>query len=269
MNELLQSLPSGSVVLDLGCGGGSFEVAGCSFSVVRVDLDREALHASNCIQADAAKLPFAAGSIDLVVSNHSLEHFEDLTGSLAEIGRVIKPGGALYIAVPDASTFSDRLYRWLGRGGGHVNPFTSARELAGAIERSTSLEHAATVTLCTSFCFLNSANRRARAPMRLWLLGGGTPASVLLLHYACRLLDRYLGTRFCVYGWALYFGKIDEPLARRAWTNVCIRCGSGHPSEGLQLNKALWLQSYRCPNCGKRNLFTDDRNYPQFGQPSD
>ena len=54
---------------------------------------------------------------------------------LAEIGRVLKPPGALYIAVPDASTFGDRLYRWLTWGGGHVNAFTSARELAATIEQ--------------------------------------------------------------------------------------------------------------------------------------
>ena len=229
-------------------------------SVVRVDLDHEALHASNCVQADAAKLPFPAATFDVAISNHSLEHFENLSASLAEIGRVMKPDGALYIAVPDAGTFSDRLYRWLGRGGGHVNPFTSARELASAIERATGLAHVATVTLCTSFCFLHSGNRRARAPIRLWLLGGGTPASVLLLHYGCRMFDRYLGTRLSVYGWALYFGKIEEPVARQAWTNVCIRCGSGHPCEGLHVRKVLWLPSYAVSGApGKRNLFTDDQ----------
>lgn len=77
------------------------------------------------VLADAAALPFASASFDAVVANHSLEHFADLDGALGEIGRVLAPAGALYIAVPDATTFTDRLYRWLARGGGHVNRFSS------------------------------------------------------------------------------------------------------------------------------------------------
>ena len=52
--------------------------------------------------------------------------------------------------MPDASTFCDKLYRWLSRGGGHVNAFTSSAELAATIERSTGLKHRATKTLHTS-----------------------------------------------------------------------------------------------------------------------
>ncbi len=63
-------------------------------------------------------LPFADRTFDAVISNHSLEHFEDLAGALGEIGRVLKPSGAVHIVVPDASTFCHRGYRWLARGGG-------------------------------------------------------------------------------------------------------------------------------------------------------
>src|SRR5579862_8872638 len=187
MNELLRSLARGSVVLDLGCGAGSFDTAGSPFSVVRVDLDREALRAANCVQADAAKLPFAARSFDLVISNHGLEHFENLSGSLEEIGRVVKPDGALYIAVPDAATVTDRLYRWLFHGGGHVNAFTSAHDLARKVERATGLAHVSTITLCTSLRFLDRSYRRAPAPRRLMLMRGRT--SLLLINYACRMFD--------------------------------------------------------------------------------
>ena len=38
---------------------------------------------------------------------------------------------AAYVAVPDASTFSDRLFRWIyGGDSGHINPFHSAEGLA-------------------------------------------------------------------------------------------------------------------------------------------
>ena len=71
------------------------------------------------------------------------------------MGGVIRPGGALYVAVPDASTVTDKVYRWLGRGGGHVNAFVSAADVAERVERGTGLGLAATRTLCSSLSFLN------------------------------------------------------------------------------------------------------------------
>ena len=72
-------------------------------------------------------MPFGSAAFDLVVSNHSLEHFVELEPTLREIGRVMRPGGTLYIAVPNTATLSDRIYRWLARGGGHVNPFRNRK----------------------------------------------------------------------------------------------------------------------------------------------
>ena len=107
--ELLKRLPGG-VVLDLGCGSGTFDAAGFPGIVVRLDLERHPdSTVSNFIQADAAKLPFVASQFDLLISNNSLEHVDDLESSLREIGRVLKPSGALYVAVPDAGTLCDRL----------------------------------------------------------------------------------------------------------------------------------------------------------------
>jgi SAM-dependent methyltransferase len=263
VNEILHILSQGAVVLDLGCGGGSFDAVESQFTVVRVDLEPQ--RAPNFIQADAARIPFRANSVDLVISNNSLEHFENLTICLEEIGRVLKSNGYLYVAVPDVTTITDRLYRWLARGGGHVNPFSSPHELALEIERATGLKHTATRTLCTSLSFLNRRNRRTRAPRRLLLLGGGTQTSLLLLTHAFRLLDRLFGTRLSVYGWALYFGNIQATIDQNAWTNVCILCGAGHPSDRLlreQMVVPQYIVSvYRCPNCRTLNLFTDDNFY--------
>jgi SAM-dependent methyltransferase len=208
-------------------------------------------------------LPFRAGCFDVVVSNHSLEHVENLEGTLDEIGRVLKSTGSLYVGVPDALTITDLLYRWLAHGGGHVNQFSSAPELALNIERATGLRHAATRTLCTSLSFLNRRNHRV--PGRLLLLGGGTQASLRILTYVFRLLDRFFGTRLSVYGWALYFGTINEAIDRNTWTNVCIFCGAGHPSHWLLHEGAVverWLiPMYRCPGCRTINLFTNDNHY--------
>jgi SAM-dependent methyltransferase len=267
--ELLKRLPGG-VVLDLGCGSGTFDAAGFPGIVVRLDLERHPdSTVSNFIQADAAKLPFVASQFDLLISNNSLEHVDDLESALREVGRVIKPSGALYVAVPDAGTLCDRLYRWLARGGGHVNPFLSAKEFASQVAHATGLAHVATRTLCTSFSFLNRRNRRTRGPRRLLLLGGGTQTSLLLASYFLRQFDRWLGTRSTVYGWAFYFGNVDSRLVdQQAWTNVCIRCGAGHRSDWLRdqnlVERLVGLQSYWCPCCETRNMFTEDGEYRHF-----
>jgi predicted SAM-dependent methyltransferase len=44
---------------------------------------------------------FAAGSLDFVVANHMVEHTEDPIGTLRAHVRVLRRGGALYLAVPD------------------------------------------------------------------------------------------------------------------------------------------------------------------------
>jgi SAM-dependent methyltransferase len=260
VHEILESLGSSQRVLDLGSGAGSFDSSIGKFIAIRADLDRPATPAANFAQADAARLPFHDHAFDAVISNHSLEHFHDLAGSLSEIGRVLKPTGALYIAVPDASTFCDRLYRWLARGGGHLNAFTSAQQLAATIESATQLPHIATRTLLTSLSYLNRKNFRERSPRRLLLMGNGSEVSLHLFTYFARLPDRLFGTRLRVYGWALYFGSVAAPVNTGVWTNVCIRCGSGAPSEWLHhlklVHRRFLLRVYRCPSCGTTNLLS-------------
>src|SRR5579871_1132974 len=114
MLHLIQNLPPGARVLDLGAGPGSFAFERQDLLVVRLDLERpHRLGEGSYVLADASCMPFAAESFDLVVSNHSLEHFVQLEATVRDIGRVVKSNGAIYVAVPDASTFTDRVYRWL------------------------------------------------------------------------------------------------------------------------------------------------------------
>lgn len=176
-----------------------------------------------------------------------------------------KPGGALYVSVPDAATFCDRLYRWLARGGGHVNAFRSASELAARIEAATGLRHIATRTLHTSLSFLNCHTAPRPRPRKLWPLGNGTEPSLRLINCVSRFSDRFLRTRLTVYGWALYFGNINAHIDAHAWINVCIRCGSGHPSAWLSsqpgLLRSRWFfRVYSCPNCGTWNFFGSDES---------
>ena len=267
MHEILRHLSGAARVLDIGSRHGSFPDGQYPVIAIRADLEANQQRApANFVQADAAQLPFAAGVFDAVISNHSLEHFADLNRSLREIGRVLKSDGSFYAAVPDSSTVTDRIYRWLARGGGHLNAFFSANDVVAQIQTVTGLKHTATRVLCTSLSFLNRRNLGSRPPKRWILLGGGSESALKGFTYLLRALDRWLRTRTSIYGWAFYFGTIHECVDCSTWSNVCVRCGAGHPSDWLRDNaqmskRFLWARTYRCPDCGGDNLFTDDRFY--------
>jgi SAM-dependent methyltransferase len=217
------------------------------------------------VQADAAHLPFHDGSFEAIIANHSLEHFENLDAALKELGRVAKQDGWIYVAVPDASTFTDRLYRWLANGGGHVNAIRSRQDLTALVERGAATHLGGGRSLVTSFSFLNRRNCE-KMPRKLMLLGYGSERVLVLLNAVVRFLDRWLHTRLSLYGWALYFGDLKEEIDSRPWSNVCVRCGSGCASESLQslgrVRRVLGLfPGYRCPACDAWNLFTEDRDY--------
>jgi len=92
--------------------------------------------APSWLQADATCLPFADGSFDRVICSEVLEHIEPYRQVLAEIGRVLKPGGKLAVSVPRqwperlCWSFSDEYSR---EPGGHIRIF-NARHLRRDIE---------------------------------------------------------------------------------------------------------------------------------------
>ena len=264
MHEILRHLPDGARVLDLGSRAGSFDASRYPVRAVRLDLEiPTGTTRDDFVQADASSLPFPDATFDAIISNHSLEHFERLEPALQELGRVVRPSGSIFVAVPDASTFSDKLYRWLGRGGGHVNAFRSRTELIALVERHTTLRFAAGRILISSLSILNRNNLAGRAPRKLLLLGGGREGLLILWSLISRLSDRWLHTRLSLYGWALYFGALHETLDTSTWWNVCVRCGSGGSSAWLEqlgiVKRNRWLlRAYACPSCGAPNIFTRD-----------
>ncbi len=266
MDEILRNLRGRARVLDLGSLTGSFRADTYPSAIVaRLDLEPPPPGSwEGFVQADAARLPFPDRCFDAVIANHSLEHIHGLRDALAEIGRVVRPEGSLFVAVPDASTFSDRLFRWIYQAdSGHINPFRSADALAAEITRRTSLQLAGARALYSSFEYLNRYYFGPRTSWRLWLVGNGNRRCIMALSYAVRLFDRLFHTRASAYGWAFYFGNIGEKIDPAAWSNVCVGCGSGFPAAWLIANNRvgrhfLFLRSYICPYCNSRNLFTSD-----------
>lgn len=87
-------------VLDVGCGDGQVsrlaarlgaDVVGIdpTWNCVRVAGDR----GSNVARAGAAALPFADASFDAVVACLVFEHIRDVDDAIAEVARVLQPGG--------------------------------------------------------------------------------------------------------------------------------------------------------------------------------
>ena len=102
MHEILRALSVPSFVLDLGCATGSFPPDATNARVVCLDLaappGRRGTH--HFVQGDGAALPFRSGQFAAAFANHSLEHVEQLDTVLREVCRVLRPDGALYVAVP-------------------------------------------------------------------------------------------------------------------------------------------------------------------------
>jgi SAM-dependent methyltransferase len=267
MHEILRLLPSDARVLDLGCATGSFPEDQCAAKIVRYDLDCHPTEKGSAafVCGDARTLPFQDRSFNAAILNHSLEHFSDPGIALSEIKRVLDEPAYLYVAVPDASTITDRLYRWLARGGGHVNQFTDADSLVRLIEEKTNLSHVGTRLLFTSFSFMNRYNCRTRPPRRLYLVGGGAEWVLRLATFILRKTDKLIGTRTSIYGWAFCFGA-EVAFDTRPWSNTCVRCGSGHPSDSLVRRERRAMfgfgpRLFRCPACGTENYFTEDQAF--------
>ena len=99
-------LPPGRT-LDLGCGvGHSYELL-APRETVGVDIDAEALAGQDreTHAADMRDLPFADASFGSVLSVQSIEHVPDPERVLAEVRRVLEPGGVAVFVTPNRLTF--------------------------------------------------------------------------------------------------------------------------------------------------------------------
>jgi ubiquinone/menaquinone biosynthesis C-methylase UbiE len=110
--EKLKILP-GSIILDVGCGGGQtlFAVADREPSLaLGMDFDRDHLEIAQALashfplqngllafqQGDGNSLPFRDNSIDVVICRGAL-HYLRIGQALKEMARVLKPGGHVFI----------------------------------------------------------------------------------------------------------------------------------------------------------------------------
>jgi len=110
----------GARVLDFGCGAGELVRAGLSAglemagadvfyggSQARAEAEQSGLLGSSICEIRDGRLPFEDGTFDLVMNNQVMEHVEDLDATLAEIHRVLKPGGTVLSLFPSRDVFRE------------------------------------------------------------------------------------------------------------------------------------------------------------------
>lgn len=114
-------LRRGDRVLDMGCGAGrhAFEMYRRGGDVIAFDQDGDELAGvldlfgamrdagevpdgaeADIKQGDALSLPFADAEFDRVVAAEVLEHIPDDEAAIAELARVLRPGGTMAVTVP-------------------------------------------------------------------------------------------------------------------------------------------------------------------------
>ena len=150
-------LRPGDRVLDMGCGAGrhAFEMFRRGADVVAFDQDGDELAGvlelfgamrdegqvpagaeADIKQGDALSLPFADGEFDRIVAAEVLEHIPEDTTAIAEVARVLRPGGTLAVTVP--RWLPEKVCWALSREyheveGGHVRIYTGD-ELVAKVE---------------------------------------------------------------------------------------------------------------------------------------
>ena len=156
LNAVLEVLPDPTEgwILDLGCGQGRFarRLIERGYRVFGLDLSGEMLaraHGMPRVLASSRRLPFADETFAAVVSIEVFEHLGRLDGPLAEVRRVLKPGGLLAIIDKNAGALNadrpwlpallvkwidERRGRWMYPAGGPVRerwfwPISFKREL--------------------------------------------------------------------------------------------------------------------------------------------
>jgi arsenite methyltransferase len=128
------SIPPGGVALDVGCGPGNVtaalaDAAGAEGLAVGVDISvpmlTRAVQAQSgpntvFVRADAQRLPLRDATVDAVVSIAALQLVPEPAKALAEMGRVLRPGGRLAVMVPTAGQAAVRFWRMLPDVGARV-----------------------------------------------------------------------------------------------------------------------------------------------------
>jgi SAM-dependent methyltransferase len=118
LSRLAPAVPARGRLLDLGCWVGflASEAARAGWQVTGVEPSRWAAERArsrgiDVVEAPLLEAPLPEGGFDAVALGDVIEHFPDPGAALDRVAALLAPGGAVWIATPDAGS---RLARALG-----------------------------------------------------------------------------------------------------------------------------------------------------------
>jgi SAM-dependent methyltransferase len=262
--ELIDAAPPGTAVLDAGCGPGSWSYARRpDLRIVGFDVKfppGPPAPAPNVavFRGDLARLPLAAGRFDLTVCHYVLEHVTRLAACCDELARVTRPGGTLYLSVPRAAAFDDRLYRFAGHFAKYaLGKFRKRIEhqqrfdLAGVLDlfHRRGFRLAAHALVPAGFSWMNDPRtKRLQGPFTdalAWL----HRATGLDLAKDANFVLAFLKTGEAASGPVVRGTGAAALPGRRRVTHVCRECGEHAVLAPPAPAPATWT----CPWCGKPN----------------
>lgn len=132
LSPLLESLPEGASVLDIGCGNGSNTAAlyKPGWNLYAVDSSQSGITAAQSayphirfsLADGSGQLPFDTDSFDAVVSIETIEHVYAPRPFVANIHRLLKPGGVCLLTTPYHGYWKNLLIAATDHFDAHVDP---------------------------------------------------------------------------------------------------------------------------------------------------
>ena len=255
LRELIAAAPAGTRVLDAGCGPGSWPYAEnpgvriTGFDIKFPPGPPAQMTGLVVFRGDLARLPLREGIFDLTVCHYVLEHVTELQACCDELARVTRVGGTLYLSVPRAASFDDRLYRFAGvfakyalfkfrKRLEHQQRFDLEKLLGLFESRGFAVEALAHVP--AGFSWMNDPRTKP--------LQGAFTAALATLHRLTGI-DLAKDANFVfTFRKSGAIGARRQPKLRRV-THVCRECGE----HAVLTPPNPWPSSWTCPWCGKPN----------------
>lgn len=98
-------------ILDVGCGTGIISELYPDLDIIGIDISPGMLrfNKGKWLQASVERIPFPENSFDFVICRSLLHHLPDVHKGLAEIKRVLKPGGTFTCWETNAGWLAERI----------------------------------------------------------------------------------------------------------------------------------------------------------------